>query len=451
MNKVLSIVLSTLLQIGVFTGIIQAQDAPKNWKDNLSFNLITASDFAYGFQNGQLQKAEIIFKPEVKYQLHKNVKLVGIGRWYLEATDHLEPGWPNQEAYISALSRRQLLGDRMELELREFYVQARIKKKWYVRLGKQQVVWGETDGLKLLDVVNPQYFREFVLDAFEDSRIPLWSLKVDFPIGKKLKSQFLWIPDQSYHALPDFQAPFFPGSVIPTSPEGVMTRLQQTERPNHWFSDSDLGLKIATFIKGWDLSFHYLYHYDDLPVLYQHLDQTDSGMPVVDIYPRYKRQHLAGMTFNKPVGSTTLRGELAYTFSKPFSTLDKQFSEGIASSDYLQLALGLDYLPGEWIISPQIFNELLIHDIPAFNRDRYEINISLLISRELFNDSFKAEVIWVQSLNRGDGMIRPSFRYWLRSDLELLLGADIFYGKKNGLLGQFSDVSRMSVGFIFGV
>jgi len=50
-----------------------------------------------------------------------------------------------------------------------------------LRLGKQQIVWGETDGLKLLDVMNPQNFREFILDEFEDSRLPLWSVKYTVP------------------------------------------------------------------------------------------------------------------------------------------------------------------------------------------------------------------------------------------------------------------------------
>lgn len=175
------------------------------------------------------------------------------------------------------------------------------------------------------------------------------------------------------------------------------------------------------------------------------------GQPMVTISPKYKRQHLAGMSFNKPVGGLTLRGELAYTFNKYFSTSDEKFAHGITNSDFLQLAIGLDYLSGEWMISPQIFNDILIKDFSAFNRDRYEVNMSLLISREFYNDSFKAQVLWVQDINQGDGMLRPSLSYWLKSNLQLYLRSAIFYGSKTGLFGQFHNQSRISVGFELGI
>ena len=73
-------------------------------------------------------------------------------------------------------------GDRVDVELRELFVQGKIGPAW-LRAGKQQVVWGQADGLKVLDVVDPQDFREFILPTFEDSRIPLWTLNTEIPIG----------------------------------------------------------------------------------------------------------------------------------------------------------------------------------------------------------------------------------------------------------------------------
>ena len=47
-------------------------------------------------------------------------------------------------------------------------------KKVDVKLGLQQVVWGQADGLRVLDVINPLDYREFILEDFLDSRRPLW-------------------------------------------------------------------------------------------------------------------------------------------------------------------------------------------------------------------------------------------------------------------------------------
>ena len=97
------------------------------------------------------------------------MRFTGEWRFYGEVLDKLEPGDPTQEE-VSGFSKRHLLGDRLELEVREFFVDWDVGQQGMLRIGKQQIVWGETDGMKLLDVVNPQNFREFILEEFDESR-----------------------------------------------------------------------------------------------------------------------------------------------------------------------------------------------------------------------------------------------------------------------------------------
>ncbi|MCU7851211.1 MAG: RNA polymerase-associated protein rapA [Candidatus Thiodiazotropha sp. (ex Monitilora ramsayi)] len=54
---------------------------------------------------------------------------------------------------------------------------------WDLRLGKQQVVWGTADGIKLLDIINPTDFRELNQNAMEDARIPVWMINAETNIG----------------------------------------------------------------------------------------------------------------------------------------------------------------------------------------------------------------------------------------------------------------------------
>ncbi|MBL4754968.1 MAG: hypothetical protein JKY52_15400 [Flavobacteriales bacterium] len=422
---------------------------PSSWKERLHFGLISEIDMAYEFKGQKLQKSEFIFKPELAYKFNKKVKVVGRGRIYAELSDNLDPGEPSQLS-VSDFNKRLLIGDRTEVELRELYVHARVWKTINLRIGKQQIVWGETDGLKLLDVINPQYFREFILDDFEDSRIPLWSVKAEFPI-RKLKVQLLWMPDQTYHSLIDPAAPFFPKSVFPVPPPGIQTALGPPGKPNDIVRDSDVGIKLSALIKGWDITANYLYYYDDFPVFYNSLSWLSTGEPLITINPKYERHHLLGATFNKPIKFVTLRGEVGYTLDQNFASTDPSAPMGIVQSDQLGSAIGLDVIKGENIISAQVFANYLIRDVPAFNRDRVEWNVSLLLSREFMNDSFKAEAIWVHSTNHGDGMLRPKLSYWLSSNVQVLLSGDIFYGNEEQLFGQFTDRSRVSTGFVWGI
>ncbi|RDH88710.1 MAG: RNA polymerase-associated protein rapA [endosymbiont of Seepiophila jonesi] len=62
---------------------------------------------------------------------------------------------------------------------------------WDFRLGKQQVVWGTADGIKLLDIINPTDYRELNQNAMEDARIPIWMINAERNIGESGNIQFI--------------------------------------------------------------------------------------------------------------------------------------------------------------------------------------------------------------------------------------------------------------------
>ena len=62
--------------------------------------------------------------------------------------------------------------------LREAYVDTTVED-WSIRAGKQQVVWGTADGMKLLDMINPTDYGEMAQNQMEDSRIPVWMINAE--------------------------------------------------------------------------------------------------------------------------------------------------------------------------------------------------------------------------------------------------------------------------------
>lgn len=80
-----------------------------------------------------------------------------------------------------------------EYQYHEMYTQydwlreAYIDTKWGnadIRIGKQQVVWGTADGIKLLDIINPTDYRELNQNTPDDARIPIWMVNADIPVGE---------------------------------------------------------------------------------------------------------------------------------------------------------------------------------------------------------------------------------------------------------------------------
>jgi hypothetical protein len=62
--------------------------------------------------------------------------------------------------------------------LREAYIDTEFND-WAIRAGKQQVVWGTADGMKLLDMINPTDYSEMAQNQMEDSRITTWMLNAE--------------------------------------------------------------------------------------------------------------------------------------------------------------------------------------------------------------------------------------------------------------------------------
>ena len=60
----------------------------------------------------------------------------------------------------------------------------------FVKLGKQQVVWGRTDLFRVLDVVNPiDYSRNNIYDELQDIRIPMWIAQGEWRMGSSESMQ----------------------------------------------------------------------------------------------------------------------------------------------------------------------------------------------------------------------------------------------------------------------
>jgi len=71
--------------------------------------------------------------------------------------------------------------------LREAYVDTETNG-YSIRAGKQQVVWGTADGMKLLDNINPTDYSEMAQNQMEDSRMPVWMVNAE----KEVESGGSW-------------------------------------------------------------------------------------------------------------------------------------------------------------------------------------------------------------------------------------------------------------------
>jgi hypothetical protein len=87
-----------------------------------------------------------------------------------------------------------------ENELRELYMDITAGRHW-LRIGKQQIVWGKTDFFRLQDIPNSIDFgRHGFYDNWEDARIPQWSTRYQYQVGSfgpfdNIALELVWLWD----------------------------------------------------------------------------------------------------------------------------------------------------------------------------------------------------------------------------------------------------------------
>lgn len=428
--------------LSVLSGV---QAWPEGLLDRTEFSGLLQSEIAYGTEAEDVHKAEIVLIPEIGVDLTPDVQLTIIGRLRGDAADDLEPGEPHRPNR-SDLSRRLFVGDNIDVELREAYIDTEMGET-FLRLGKQQVVWGQADGLKVLDVLNPRSLREFILGDFEDSRIPLWTINAEIPIGDAFL-QLLWIPDRTYDDIPEAGATFAFTSplIIPKAPPGVPVVISPLVRPDNFLEDSDVGVKLSAFMGGWDLSLNYAWHYFDRPVVRREI--TSAG---VLVNQSYERTHLLGGAFSNVFSDVTLRGEIGLSSDRHFLTNNVGDMDGIIRTSEISWVLGLDYQGwDDWFVSTQIFQSTITDATPGVIRDKVDSTATFLAHRNFMNEALQIEALLIHSLNDSDGAVQVSLQYEWRSNVQLKIGADVFYGNSSGLFGQFDEKDRISMGIEVG-
>lgn len=267
---------------------------------------------------------------------------------------------------------------KLDAELREIYVDMSLSRFW-MRIGRQIVSWGETDGFRILDIVNPldtSYNLFFIMP--EENRIPLYMGRFIFTLPD-LKSftntdlEFVLIPD----IRPTLQAP--PGApyAIPIPLEmpkigNLQIQLATHEDvPSARFENSEFGFRLTSLFKRLNFSLAYFYGIQDNPspklasvdILFTggtsivsddwtqlgleeiiraiREFQTDFGVTVnMDLIHPYV--NVAGFSYNvfEDRTAVTFRGEFTYTWD--MAVLDLTAPDLVGRSDRIDWALGFD-------------------------------------------------------------------------------------------------------------
>ena len=316
-----------------------------------------------------------------------------------------------------------------DVEFGESYVLGSITDKLDLRFGRQIMVWGKSDNIRITDILNPLDLREPGLVDIEDLRLPVTMTRLDYYIGNWDLTGIL-IHEVRFNKVPAFGSDFFPGDA-PPPPEIV---------PSHSLENTQYGAAVSGIFSGWDVAFYFADVYDKAP----HAAINPDG----EVVREHARLKMFGSAFNVALGNWLLKAEAAYLDGFKFlNAPGKTFSRADA-------LIGFEYSGfNETVIGFEMANRRLLdfEDTLKEAPDRAvenEFQTAFRLTRNFLNDTlavtFLAQIFG--ALGGDGGFQRISGEYDLTDSIQLF-GGFVFY--TSGDLPQFrtfGDNDRLFLG-----
>jgi len=345
---------------------------------------------------------------------------------------------------------------------------------WFIRLGKQQVAWGKSDGIFMLDVINPVVGRNPFAWETEDIKLPLWMINVTrtFKAG-----------DLQAICIPYYQEAVAPGHRV--SEDGYhdwtfnIYRLGNEltmafddyyrnvlgisdgypvfqKDPSNTFKNFEWGVRWNGFVGGWSYTLNYFYTWSELN------DYPDTGDPLTAMATlrRPDRLSLFGFSIDKywePLQGVT-RLEALYTKGQPFALPNSVLEE----KEQIGYMAGYDaWVFIDWLISFQVQQLFILN--PVHNKNAYvgpgatefdwntgeivngmidpvRTNATAYVMKDfLTGDRGHLETILLWEANEGSFWYFGQLKYDVSTTVQVGVGCNLFWGNEDDTIGEFHD------------
>ena len=369
-----------------------------------------------------------------EYRINDWMDLTAAGRAYYDLayqiTDYDTIAARSERDYLQPLNYIEQLAEQKDsdvVELRELYLDMYLDKM-DIRLGKQFVVWGVMTGVRVVDEINPMDFRELILPDLLDYRIPLWTAKVDYYLGDSA-IQLLWIPDIKFHK------PAPPGSEWELLQEVPGTTYPESFKPEN----SEFGVRLSSTVMDTEVTLSYFYTWDDFPVIFRkvpvNVTVVDGAIEEPVFFPTYTRISIYGATFQRPVGSTIVKGEFAYVQGKYFgiSAIDRNNdgyidNQGELQADHIRWALGVDFNLWKTDFSPGFLQWLVLNHDPAMIQPKIDNSFNLFVRKEFPEQRAVFTLLYLYLITLDEMYIKPKITFNVTDHFQVAAGFDIFTG-----------------------
>ena len=335
-----------------------------------------------------------------------------------------------------------------ELRLREAYADV-YKDKLWLRLGRQQIVWGKSDFFRLLDIINPlDYSWHFFFEDFDNIRIPQDMALAQYSIGdvgflRSLSIQLVVNPGDVQHTRLGRAGE--PWALAPPGYELI---------PQDFPNGPQYGGRIQAVAGPVSFTINDYYYYLQGGVF--NLGTGELTYPRVNVVG-------GAIDYYNELTSAVWRAELTYTPDKEmgidftdssFLSLLGKNSNGIVRKDEVKYVLGVDRptwirwlnQKSTYFLSAQLFMTHVLGHEQAITNDgaavkKHEATITLLANSSYVNGKLTPQIYWAYGVSGDAHIVGPSVNYLITDNWAVKVGSNIIWGRdtRYANFGGFHD------------
>ena len=307
-----------------------------------------------------------------------------------------------------------------------------IGEHWDLRIGRQIIVWGKADGLRIVDLLSPTDYTEFIALEFDDVRMPVDALRLRF-LNDVLALELVGIPVFTPGVMPPADSPYNTTAALY---EELDLQVDDAEIPEKNLSNMEGAARLSFYLPIMDFAVSALYLFDDFPV--PRLETVDGEAHLLQEYHRF---FALGAEASVPVGDFVFRGELAAYFDRNMQRADLIGTEEVHMLNYL---VGIDWYPGsDWTIMLQGSAASVLEDASTLEQDEHTVVGTLMIQKKLLREKLTLSNMTYGGVTDRDVFNRTSVEYALTDPFHLYVGFDLFAGDEEGTFGRYSDLSSV--------
>ncbi|OPX30416.1 MAG: hypothetical protein B1H08_01805 [Candidatus Omnitrophica bacterium 4484_171] len=388
-------------------------------------------------------------------------------------------------AYVSGRTEGEwLIGDDtqkdVDVTLRQAYISAD-SDRWALSLGKQVVTWGKLDNVIVVDRINPQDFRWFVMDDKQERKDPVWMMQAHY-FGDNYDAELLYIPFfraskidffGSDWAVFDHLKEAVEKGNYSASAKSIISGVRIKDKDKltqDTFANGEWGIRFRNRIGNVDCAFYYMYIHSRVPVLrektskgntlkrFLYTPSVNSLNELAALNPanedlvlekEYPGMNVIGGDFETIIiGEYGLRGEYGLFLGAPYLRSDFSYVE----KDRLSFGLGIDHTTAQdWYYNLQFIEDIILDYEELFAQEEYSHEITFNLKKDFLRGNLLFALDCAYSLSYGDSMFNPEVRYKFNGGVEAALGGFIFEGDSTTLFGRYNakDLVYMEMKYRF--